>query len=476
MKLDFKISNYLFWILIALIVKGIFFWLQVCFNYQNTKPLFGVFTHDSGEYYDSVENFYLNGIYSPDVRMPGLGIIFLLLRPFFEKTVILNIILILQWLISSVACYIIALIISKAVKKESVFYFIYFLITFTHFIFLWSNFLLTESFCISFFIFSLYYLNSFQETDSKKHLFLSGVFFTWCVFLRPVFLLFFCFAVLFVILTLIKKQVRFKTISLNILLFFSVFIVCDSIWTIRTYNAKHKFIFLNDIDSYSELSTTTPIPALYFFMESWGGDLENEMSWFEPDDKIDYSVKDTTLPNYMFTSQFNLDSLILVKERIGYWKQHPNDSLVTILNNSLQNYTRSVKNEKPYLYYVGSGFIFLRKLIFSGYADFNARKIKLNELPFYKWLLKIGVLILFYSIFFTGVLSSLWFLLKKKKNYFLILLMFIAFSNLFYISFLFRTPEFRYVLPSSLIFMCFCGIVLDAGWDLVKRKIISAKQ
>src|SRR4051812_34463368 len=125
MKFDPRINSFRFWIITALIIKGIFFWLRVYLNYDVNQPLLGYFTYDSHEYYDSINSFYETGTYSPDVRMPGLGIIFLLLRTVFERNTVLDIILVLQWLLSSVVIYTLSLTISRMVKKESVFYFVF---------------------------------------------------------------------------------------------------------------------------------------------------------------------------------------------------------------------------------------------------------------------------------------------------------------------------------------------------------------
>ena len=45
---------------------------------------------------------------------------------------------------------------------------------------------------------------------------------------------------------------------------------------------------------------------------------------------------------------FNPDSLLLVKKRIQWFKLHPSDSIVTFINNSLMNYTESIKKEHPF--------------------------------------------------------------------------------------------------------------------------------
>jgi len=476
MKHNFRTGNYLFWIFIALFIKGIFFWLQVGLNYNINQPLLGFFTNDSHEYYDSMNNFYENGTYTPDVRMPGLGIIFLFFRSFFERNNVLDIILILQWLVSSVAIYTLSVTISRLIKKEAVFYFVFFLIILTHYVFLWDVLLLTESFCISFFIFSIYYLKRFLDVPEKKFLFLTGLFLTWCVFLRPVFFLFYGLLAIFLLVYFIKRKTGIRKLIIYGVLFLSLFGILDSIWIARNYKVKNKFIFLNDIDAYSKLNPNDPLPAVYLFLEAWGGDLENERHWFEMDKELDYRYRDTTLPNYIFTSQFNRDSLLIVKNRLRNYKLYRRDSIVGLINTSLQNYTHSIRAEKPFLYYIGAGFINYKKMLLSGYCNYDVFNKDFPELSLLRKTYRLTRAILFYLLFFTGLIYSVVYLFSKHKDPLLKVLVVIAHVNLFYISFFFRTAEFRYVLPSTVVFFCFTALVLDKCWDKIKGRSISAKQ
>lgn len=476
MKFNIKISNYPFWIFLAIAVKGVFFWSQVYSNYNETSPLFGYYTHDSGEYYGSVNTFLETGHYEPDIRMPGLGIIYLFLRFIFDNNTTLNIILILQWLLSGFAIYVLALTISRIAKRESVFYCVFFLFLLTHYVYLWNNFLLSESLCMTFFIFAIYFLNRFLVLDRKKYLFWAGFFFTWCVFIRPVFLMFYGLATLFLLAYFIREKRGFKAIFAHGVAFLLLFGVLDSAWIIRNWTVKNKFKFLNDIDWYSKLSPSSPDPALYFFLESWGGDLENERHWFEIDYKIDYEYRDTIIPDRIYTSQFNRDSLLLVKQRIQWFKLHPSDSIVAFINNSLMAYTQSIKKEQPFTFYIGSGMIFLKRTIFSGYFPYNVFDENFQRLPLYKKAAKLAKAILFYVLFFTGFLYSLFILSMKRKNYLLLLLIVCAYANLIYIAFFFKTPEFRYVLPSAIVFFCLAAILLNKLWYRFKHRLISAKQ
>jgi hypothetical protein len=476
MKLNISTSNYKLWIAIAIITKGVFFWTQIIFNYPANQPLLGIFVHDSHEYYDSMNSFYETGVYTPDVRMPGLGIIFLLLRFLFERNTVLDIILVLQWLTSSVCIYVLARTVSKMIKKDTVFFFVFFLLIATHYIFLWDVLLLTESFCISFFIFSLYFLQRFLETPSKKLIFWAGFFLTWCVFLRPIFLLFYGVISIFLFIRFVREKRKFREILIYGILFLGLFTVLDGIWTVRNMQVKDRFLFLNDIDSYSELSSNDPMPAIYFFLEAWGGDLEDERHWFEADFNIDYHNRDTILPDFIYTSKFNKDSLRFVKGQIQIWKKNRSDSMVNVINTTLQRYTNSIRTEKPFLFYVVAGFINYKKMIWTGYCNRDLINSDFGKLPFTTKLYRLSRAILFYLIFFIGAIYSLFYLFSRNKNPLMKTLIVIAHVNLLYIAFFFRTAEFRYVLPSTVIFMCLTAILMNNLWEKYKGRSISAKQ
>jgi hypothetical protein len=476
MKFDLRISNFRLWIFIALIIKGIFFWLRIYLNYDINQPLLGYFTYDSHEYYDSMNNFYETGVYSPDVRMPGLGVIFLFLRTFFERNTVLNIILIIQWFVSSSAIYVLSLVVSRMTQKKSVFYFVFFLIILTHYVFTWDVLLLTECFCISFFVFSLFYLQRFLNTPSNKFLFLSGFFLTWCVFLRPVFFLFYGIIAVFLLFRFIKQKTDLKTIFRYGVLLLGLFVILDSVWIFRNYRAKDKFTPLNDIDGYSKLSNTDPMPAIYIFLEAWGGDLENQRHWFEVNRNMDYKYRDTLLPDYIYTSQFNKDSLYRVKERVKFYFRTHNDSVVPLINNSLQRFTNSIRSEKPFLFYIGAGLINYKKMLMSGYCNYDQFNEDFGKLSFVTKLYRLTRAILFYLLFLIGALYSFKYLLSKNKDSLMKVLICIAHINLFYIAFFFRTAEFRYVLPSTLVFMCLAAILLNKLWDRFKKKTTSVIQ
>ena len=106
------------------------------------------------------------------------------------------------------------------------------------------------------------------------------------------------------------------------------------------------------------------------FVKSWGGncvmwDPNSEVRWFGIENRnIDgsaaYSAIGTynkDLPNYIYTSKFNKDSLVVLKNKIQKIWSHalPPDSNLEysdFVNKRLIIYTNSIKVEKPFIYYV----------------------------------------------------------------------------------------------------------------------------
>src|ERR1700733_1455428 len=104
-------------------------------------------------------------------------------------------------------------------------------------------------------------------------------------------------------------------------LFVLPFLLCDGAWMIYNYTHHKKIIVLAQ-GTWVPKGDTTYIKPLYDFISSWGGsadytDNHSYIYWFgfhfkDPPHPID-SLR---FPVDIYTSQFNLDSLISLKRKI----------------------------------------------------------------------------------------------------------------------------------------------------------------
>ena len=164
------------------------------------------------------------------------------------------------------------------------------------------------------------------------------------------------------------------------------------------------------------------------FTQSWGGnyvywDPAAEIRWFGIKGKTSERFKPMedkyeAFPTSIYTSRFNYDSLVLIKNNI-YALQ--NDSLLSetqkklhlqLINENLDYYTLSIKKEKPFLYYIQAPLRLVKKFfIHSG--TYNLLNKQARELNFLEYGVKV-----FYSLFYYFILifgfTGLVLLIKKS--------------------------------------------------------------
>lgn len=98
-------------ILIALVCRGLYFAFQLNESGMTYTPgELCVETGDTPLYFDPVENLIANGTYSPDYRMPGVAAPYYLFRQVLDVADSRDAFVILQWLLSGISAYVLALI------------------------------------------------------------------------------------------------------------------------------------------------------------------------------------------------------------------------------------------------------------------------------------------------------------------------------------------------------------------------------
>ena len=448
-------SKYFFWILLAFIVKALIPFFLLFLGHRADPHLlsFG-FIGDGPSYTDPIENLLANGHYYPDRRMPGYGIIYLFFRLFLSYNSTYNSIIIVQLLVSSVTVYCLALLSRLILKSQLAFYlaFYFFLIS------TYSNYydicLGTESLCSAFLVFGTWFFAQYFEKQKLKYLFFSGLFLTWATFLRPVFvIILFIYGVAFLFYA-IKNRRNF---IIPLIVFSCTFILTDGSWVARNYKVEDKFIPLARGGFYYPYVEYSYMSHELEFVQSWGGavqlpDGHSALSWFggilfpgEPEIK-----KYDSIPDYIYTSKFNKDSLYVLRAEVKkfmalqrpaldsfYISTHKDwtkafailyeplkpvsinaANLQIDIDNKFDRYKASIKNEKPFLYYVKAPVVLLRKFLFENNADYFKR----GQIPglgkfmtyfyhvYYLFLLSFGIAGIF-LLTWKGIRSDITFLL-----------------------------------------------------------------
>jgi hypothetical protein len=472
-------THWKFWVVMAIFAKTSFFIFKVCELGIPNLIYLETFASDSGDttsYIEPIENLLKNGVYYDDFRMPGYGWLYFLLRLIFSQTYALNTLVIIQLLLSSLSVYTLALISDKIFKHNYFFYSTFFLYAISSFVSLYDHALLTESFCTSAIIFSVYFLFSNKKLD----LIISGMLLTWAVFLKPVMVPLIVLFGLYVLVRDVHKKFQIKSYSwCNTLLFLLPFFVVDGAWVIRNFQKYDSIIPLTKSVYYPDYEKSYHL-ELFAFMNSFGGSIVHwepgsEITFFSPLPEFIKKREEAVLPNNIYTSKFNYDSLIVLRELI---KVRDNETVnlyeKQVLDSSIKNkfntYTKSIKQEKPFLYYIGSRFKVLKTFfVHSGtYNLFNKASFELNKIEF---VLKLFYSTLYLIVVIFGFIGSFTLLLKGIRNIDYLFISCVGLYIALVFPFILKLDEFRYFVPGYPFFLIASIFAFQNAFQLILKKI-----
>lgn len=463
-----KPNNWKFWILLSLIAKGLFFFFLLYSNTTQTYVGFwGSASADTPSYFDPIDQFIKDGDYFPDHRMPGYGIIYLPLISLFKKTVALNILILLQFIVASISVYLLALIANYLFNSDKYFHLVYYLFLTSMYINFYDHFLLTESFTCSFLIITVYFfIRALLENKNLFYLF-SGVFLTEVVFLRPVFLpLFF----LFIVVLVWRFLPQLKKSAYPTLFFLLPFFIAESMWVSHNYKKHERFQLLMAAFLPGELNENYYRPCLEF-CQSWGGNYiwwkeGTPIRWFgvgiiETDTSLTNLIKKEKikLPKTIYTSKFNEDSLVKLRsliseikkeETISPWSSQrtKNENLI---KSTLDSFSQSIKKENPFVYYIKSRINYCKYFLLTTRAN--------NPFAIYKNSITnvLKKLELFYYLFIlvTGMIGIILLFKEFQKNLLSLIVIGIPIYTVVIHPIFLRLIENRYFMPAySFLILC----------------------
>lgn len=483
MSLKDKLGNIYNWplfILAALALRGIvwlYFGHLVNIHLPADQKLYSYFVKDDYIYFfQPVDTFLRTGTFSywhgqPFTgRMPGYSIVYLLLRLLFSPQGSVYGIVILQYLLSSVSVYILALTGYKIFQNKKVFYVIYGLYVLAVFPGCFDLIIVPESFSVSAFIFCLYYITNYIKDGYKiKHLLLSGIFLTWTIFLREYTgLLIIVFPVAIGIHHLQKKQSLLKAFKAG-LVFCIPFIIADAAWTARNYIATGKFIPVasTDVDSYGKLYSAS-WNAIDELINAWG---ENGAPFDVNGMAYYYRTLSTNTP-YPFparifkgVSTYNADSLMSLRKLYANY-YYSNDSLVEQRSQKsiitlCALYKQDYINHNPVSYYLVRPAKDLKYLMFfsgTGYLPMPS----FSECNPAEKLIKGLFALLYFVVLIGGITGILFFIAKEQRKSIMPWLMIISCASIIGVVVLINPlQEPRYSVHIFTLLVLFSGAVIS---------------
>jgi hypothetical protein len=494
-KTSLSPSKYLIWIGIALLVKTAFFLLKADVA-SDLNKYYKSIAFDGGDatsYIEPMEHLIRNGEYGiapydyqntlmiskfDDFRMPGYGALYFILRLVFEQSTALNTMIIIQLLCSAISVYVLGLIAVKLFGKEIFFYVTYFINLISTYVSIFDGSLMTESLCTSSIIFSIYLM---LKGGNKNYLF-AGILTGWATFMRPVFLPLLFIYVLYIFIRHIQREGKFKPA-----VFASVFILCvpfliaDGCWTYRNYKKYNRIIPLTKSLNYTGIDDSYHA-ALFAFMNSFGG---SNVHW-QPGSEITFFKelsnevkvrKYGEIPAYIYTKKFNYDSLVNIRNLV---RQMESDTVSLekkkvidkILISKLNAYTLSVQEEKPFLFYIGSRFVYLKTFfLHSGTGNlFRKASFELNKAEL---MIKVFYSLLYVLVAFTGFFTLVFLFFKGFRDTNLLFISCCGLYSSLVFPLVMKMDEFRYFVPSYPIFVLATAFTLTGIYlKFLQRRVL----
>ncbi len=371
---------------------------------------------DTGTYYGPLENYINNGRYTTFCRMPGFLPVYIPLRWVFDKDDAQVAIVFIQLITDIISALLLAIIAARLFQSKRAFVITTLLYGINIFVAVRANFLVSDSFAISLLVISFYFLSSYCISSKRKHLLLSGIFFAWAFLFRvPIILSIPAFGFI-----LLWKHRNIWNAALKSLLFAGPFVLCLSAWTLRNVIYYDRFLILVPPVSECMGAYTIENEAMRTLIISMGEDFQrwspnSAADWFwqkQTNYKTEYPFKEND-----FTSEYNIDSLIVLKESYTEFFTSTNDHEKAAIGRGIiersNRYTEAYKQEHPFRYWVVNRISFIRMFMYPTRLD-DVPLPPLHKMNVLHKAVKGGGYLHFMFINIVGVIAMFFFWWKRN--------------------------------------------------------------
>lgn len=464
------------WLAVALALKAVV--LCALLTASDRQP-FGTrpFASDSGDtdtYLDPIENMLGGRGYTPDLRMPGYGAIYLPFRLLLDRDLAMGALLVLQVLISAVAAMAAARTLQRlgATRWMAVGGLV--LLSLSLYPNVYDLEVLTESFTASAIVLGFHFLVKGLPSGEPRMLLLSGLFIAWAVFLRPI-----CgvFLVVFGEAVMLRTSGSLGARLRQSAFFLLPFAVLDGAWIVRNAWVNGTIAPLSN-GIYIDGDRPTPKFHVSRMLWQMGGDA---VWWGEPDADIRWFnvavVPDSAgnvwpdasgrAPSAAWTSSVcTIDSF----ERIRSAVLLTIDPRATVADSAgaaagvqrlCQRCTEGFQREHPWRHRIGSRLALLWLMtVHSGSPYAFAQRF--SEMPLHMKVVKLGYLALYLLVIFGGVVAACRLLIVEEAA--LVRALAVAYiAGLLVLPFALRLSEPRYLAPLWTPALM-CVILAVSGW------------
>ena len=458
------------WIAITVVVKALMLLLMLHIGAIGTGEagVLGVWWSDAPTYFDPIDSLLRGGDYLPDLRLPGYGAVYLLVRLFTEPPLTYDVIVVLQFLVAAVSMYVLPRIVYRITGSRKLFLATLLLYVASISVHWYDGVILTESFCASAMIFFIDRWENWYRTGSKAALFTAGLWLTWAIFLKPVIAPVPAFALAALWLARAHRGAFVR----NALVFSLSLIVIDGAWILRNAMRYGEFSPVARM-LYTGADAPTPELRAVEFVIVFGGDCT---WWTDPQAEIRFfntgkdqlpgrtNASSIVLPDRIMTSVYNMDTLQATADEILALKEptvteEERDARNKAINARFERWTQAFIDEHPFQYQVLSRLLALRRYVLQT-GNPIAYDLTFREMPLHYKALKLFHMGLHWTTMLGGCLGGwIWFRRGNARPLALLPALIVPFGILIF-PFALRLSEHRYMVPFIPV-MLLCLVV---GW------------
>lgn len=453
------------WLFIALLIKASYLAISLSQGYYTyCAGCIGAGHPDSPSYFEPLDNLVETGVYAPDFRLPGIGVLYLPLRVVADATHAKNLFIIAQLLLDVLAVYALAIAAFLLLRSRAAFLICFGLYGLASTVSGFNAFLLTESLCASALCFTFYFVVRYIRGGPVSLLVWASFMQAWAYFLRPVLVV---YALLFVVFVIVFawRQGRRPVIA-GIAALLPLFIAQAS-WTLRNYFQHDRWQVLTATVWYPNDQLTGPasrdligtwdyLPAVYFANDEPWPDRQSSM--------ID--VNTVLFPEAIFTDIVTLDSLLDLREecfRLTAMDRSDPDygELDRVLAERFHRYARSVRKEHPLLAYVITPLRLTALHVFTSTGVRNLFLKPFAQLANWAKGVKLAHMALFLAALYGSLFFIPWSLFTALGRAFMPLSVFLVFALTVH-PVVFRFIDVRYLYVFFPV-MCLCAALFYSG-------------
>lgn len=356
---------------IALVVRALYVLFAVSeIRRPETPGHFNIETGDAQGYLQPIESVLAGGDYMPDYRMPGVGAVYWVFRQFLDIGASRDAMVVLQWLLSALSVYLLALLAMRISGSQRLGFLVYVLFLLSAYSSWYDPFISSDSWATSSLIISAYLVQRAVDQGSMRTLACAGLVFTWFVFLRPV-----GAALLPVLAFLIWRHGAWPKPVMAMVALLAPFLVIDSLWTARNWRATGNLRPLTNQGLLPSDFTNEVTGHTMAFIQCYGGNYiwwapGSDMRWFgiwkggaHLDDEGRLAQPP---PDHAIVPGYTRDSLFLISERIRATRlMAPADSIAEIakINAKLDYFSGLYRQQAPFNYHVMSRLRMFKNLV-----------------------------------------------------------------------------------------------------------------